>query len=231
MLDIITKKEYFQWLDKDYVIRRDGCLKDIQDGFIISILQDYQGKRVAEMGGAYCRVMRDFYHSMECWNIDKLNFKDKVPKVFREGSIKHINSYIGDFSEELPADYFDLVFSISVLEHIKKDDMTNVFLDIFRILKSGGKSYHAVDMFLGAAVESNTHVINYRLKNFLQLVEETGFQLIEPGIMDVEQAASNPAYAANSDHISHRWCREKPELRKQLEVKQVVSVKLGFRKP
>jgi hypothetical protein len=49
--------------------------------------------------------------------------------------------------------------------------------------------------------------------------------------MDVEQAAFNPAYATNSDHISHRWCREKPELRKQLEVKQVVSVKLGFRKP
>lgn len=60
---------------------------------------------------------------------------------------KIIPNYIGAFDKQLPDDYFDLVFSISVLEHINEDQsvLLNIIKDIERVLKPGGLSVHCID--------------------------------------------------------------------------------------
>ena len=56
-------------------------------------------------------------------------------------------AYIGSFDKDLPDAYFDLVFSISVVEHINEGDdvLQNILNDIDRVLKPGGYSVHCID--------------------------------------------------------------------------------------
>lgn len=231
MLGFISKKEYFNALDSNFTSGNPN-LKDIQDGFIYSLLKDYSGKKIAEMGGGVSRILKRLRDKNECWNIDKLEGRAVGPigsSPLR--NIRLIKAYVGDFSGDIPENYFDVVFSISVIEHNKKEDLENAFRDIYRILKSGGKSFHAIDTFLGDTVESNRHIINNRLKHFLYLIREMGFQLIDENIIDVDNVVFKPSYASCSDFILYDWILKFPHLRKALEMKQCVSIKLGFRKP
>jgi ubiquinone/menaquinone biosynthesis C-methylase UbiE len=45
---------------------------------------------------------------------------------------------LGEFNSQLPDSSFDLVFSISVLEHVSKEFRSDVYRDMFRILRPGG---------------------------------------------------------------------------------------------
>ena len=56
-------------------------------------------------------------------------------------------AYIGSFDKDLPDSYFDLVFSISVVEHINEADdvLQNIVKDIDRVLKPGGYNVHCID--------------------------------------------------------------------------------------
>lgn len=135
-----------------YVVDPEECdLKIYQDLFMLSFIKDNiaKGSKILDLGGGDSRMLRYFKDEHECWNIDKLEGVGNGPTDIDTSGFRLVFDYMGNFNEELPNNYFDLVFSISTLEHIPLDDYEtyeNIRKDIDRVLKPGGYSAHCIDV-------------------------------------------------------------------------------------
>ena len=128
-------------------------LKVYQDALVFTYILDNlpKGARLLEVGGGESRVIEALKNQYEFWNLDKLEGEGFGPKVlYSDKSFTLVSDYIGSFSPKLPNEYFDLVFSISTLEHIPQDRLTisAVIEDIQRVLKPGGYSLHCIDALI-----------------------------------------------------------------------------------
>lgn len=209
MYDIITKEDYFSWLDQGFGDKKNPSLKNIQDAFILSILSKVRNKRIAEVGGGQSRVLEQLARNNECWNIDKLEGRGLGPRKYKTSAkVKLVRTYLGDFCSELPDDYFDYVFSISVLEHLSNEQLSPCFLDMSRILKPGGLCLHAIDVYLG---DGHTPLHNSRIDLYLQasLEEETGLKFIEHPVINCD-TIFRCHYASNSDITLYVWNKIAP---------------------
>ena len=130
----------------------DTNLKVYQDLFIFNFIYNNvpQAAKLLEIGGGESRVIDALQHKYECWNIDKLEGLGNGPLSIKKQGHKLVKDYMGNFSRELPENYFDLVFSISTLEHVPEDETTfkNVCLDIDRVLRPNGYSLHCFDVIV-----------------------------------------------------------------------------------
>jgi SAM-dependent methyltransferase len=110
----------------------------------------------------------------EYWIADKAGFYDerRYEEARRSRSkAKMVDSLMGENNPELPDSYFDLVFSVSVLEHIPKDALSSAVADMHRILKPNGLFLHSLDLKRGKeAFEAE----------FRAQVERVGFEWLEP---------------------------------------------------
>ena len=70
--------------------------------------------------------------------------RDLLPEKYP--SIKYVFSRMGKFDKQLPEDYFDCIYSISTLEHIPLEYRLDVFKDMHRCLKPGGRQLHTIDL-------------------------------------------------------------------------------------
>ena len=128
-------------------------LKRYQDLLVYCFIKENipQGSKILEIGGSNSRILKKLSNSYECWNIDKFEGIGHGPTVISEHTPYHlILDYIGNHNLKLPSDYFDFVFSISVLEHIQKDEelFQKILTDINRVLSPSGYSLHCLDSFL-----------------------------------------------------------------------------------
>ena len=125
-------------------------LKVYQDSFIHTFILDNitPGAKILEIGGGESRVIKECQNEYEFWNLDKLEGSGYGPtELMKEFGFKLVRNYIGSFSKDLPNGYFDLVYSISTIEHFSKkpEDLVAIFDDIQRLLKPGGISIHCID--------------------------------------------------------------------------------------
>lgn len=132
----------------------DFCdLKPYQDLLTLAFIRDCvpPGARLLEIGGGNSRVLAHLARDYECWNVDKFEGVGNGPLEAREAGYRIVRDYMGSYSPELPEDYFDLVFSISTLEHVPDADTARldaVLDDMDRVLKPGGLSLHSLDILL-----------------------------------------------------------------------------------
>lgn len=137
----------------DSTIDERSCdLKVYQDLLVYSFIKANlpKGSKILEIGGGNSRVLKALQDNFECWNLDKFEGTGNGPTSFITERYRVVRDYIGTFSKELPADYFDFVFSISVLEHIPEhpSNFDNICKDIERLLKHGALTLHCFDMIL-----------------------------------------------------------------------------------
>lgn len=130
-------------------------LKPYQDLLVLSFIRDNvpPGSRLLEIGGGNSRVLAHLAGTYECWNIDKFEGVGNGPLEAREAGYRIVRDYIGNASPELPDGYFDLVFSISTLEHVPDEDTAHldaVLQDMDRVLRPGGLSLHCLDILFKA---------------------------------------------------------------------------------
>lgn len=127
-------------------------LKLYQDIFVYNFIVDNlpPGSKLLEVGGGNSRIIEALQHQYEIWNLDKFEGVGNGPLQISNDRGHHlISAYMGEFSPELPDDYFDCVFSLSTLEHVYPETeatFKNVCDDINRVLKFGGLSLHLFDV-------------------------------------------------------------------------------------
>lgn len=134
----------------------DCRIKQYQDLLALSFIHDRipPGSRILEVGGGYSRVLKYLSRDYECWNIDKFeglgNGPTNMEKIKAQG-YRLVRAYMGDFSPELPDNYFDFVFSISALEHTPEkqpEAYERIYRDIQRVSRSGAWSLHLFDILV-----------------------------------------------------------------------------------
>ncbi|MEZ6243400.1 MAG: methyltransferase domain-containing protein [Phycisphaerales bacterium] len=163
--------------------------KRYQERFLADWLPRYcpEGARVLEVGANENTTVLSVLPASEKWIADPYSavggsLRRNVPDL---GPGYHIaRCAVGENSNALPSDFFDLVFSSSVLEHIGQEAAgfdcrytptppegqetpRNRFCEeVFRILKPGGVTIHTIDH----AVRNLTFDANFRAPGFEPLL-------------------------------------------------------------
>lgn len=162
-------------------------LKQMGTLFCVDTIMTKKAKIILELGGGNNLFFdRRFGDSHEYWMLDRSGFYEA--KTFQASQNKRKNTsfvdgLIGDFIEKLPNDYFDLVFSISVLEHVLYENIDNVCKDMYRVLKPGGYIVHSLDLDPKAA--------NTQGKKYLDCLKDSGF-VFEQLPSDLEWEFNHP---------------------------------------
>ncbi len=230
MFDIINKAELFDWWDKGYADKVKWDLKAIQDAWAWSVLKDSAHRRIGEVGGGVPRILTQLAERNTCVNIDKLEGVGQGPTEAApiEG-ITTIEAYLGDFDPRLEDNSFDVLFSLSVLEHVEDDDFNRCFADMARILKPGGMMLHAIDVYLD--LDRNERE-RHRFELYLSAAEAAGTNLrwLEPPAVD-ENTLFKTTYAHNSAQQLANWNRLAPSIRDVRERTMNCSIKAVWTKP
>ncbi len=137
----------------------EWSLKEFGSLFIYDILVKHKPKRILEFGCGFNLFFSDMcanlgidYISVDLSN-DVLGvgqndsrFKDVV-KHRKNNGHRHINSLLGNLKEDIKSNSIDMIFSISVVEHIADDLMDSIIKDAKRILIPGGKLVNSIDVY------------------------------------------------------------------------------------
>jgi len=234
--DFIGKHELFEWWDAGYIDHTSRDLKSIQDAWIYAQLVEARGLRICEVGGGACRVLARLAERRrwmgrarnECWNADRYegdaNGPAQAPKI---RGVRHVKANMGEFSREFPAGHFDVVFSISVLEHVPIDRLGDCFADMARLLRPGGRMLHAIDLYIDDEPRRSAQVDAYRSA---ALDPKLGLAWIVPPAIG-EEVRFRCAYASNSDHELASWNASGPSLRDRRAGAQSCSIVMALIKP
>lgn len=251
MFDIITRKEYWDWLDelapqsyyrgflrrtrRNLALQRyrlglghEYALKTVQDTYIYHLLRNEQGKKIVEAGGGNARVLRLLRNTNECWLVDRYEGLGYGPRrIPFLPKVRIIQDYLGEFNPLLPDGYFDYVFSISVAEHIPLDYLDKFFHDCARLLKSGGRMVHAIDTYVFDPIDRPAPGMDefaQRIRKYLEYADrpDIGIRLVEPAKIDAELVFSC-RYASLPDNIMYKWQQNRSTIKR--EIGQLVSIK------
>lgn len=196
-----------------------GMLKDFQNLFALDqiLTRLPEGGRLLEIGGGSCLMMRSLNKGRpgkyECWNLDPLDGSGNGPvseSYAADGQtpmrsiagINIIEERIGEFSPNLENASFDLIFSVSVMEHIPIRDWPKCFDDMHRLLKPGGLVCHAVDLHPLDRSTAEDRLI------MLRLSQDKLFKPAEPGpAPSISDVRSDPETLSVSPFEYARWLR------------------------
>ncbi|MET0545895.1 MAG: class I SAM-dependent methyltransferase [Caulobacterales bacterium] len=153
MFDFVRKpllwSAWEQGLHKDIGRTPKFHLKSIQDLAVYQQIKDARGKDIAEIGGGHSRLLNVLGKANNCTNVEKFEGRDGGPartQLFSRA--KNISAYLGEFDPQLAASSFDIVLSVSVIEHVETPKLDAFYQDQLRILKPGGVFVHAIDLYL-----------------------------------------------------------------------------------
>ena len=88
--------------------------------------------------------------AVDYWVVDNPGFYDAA-KYRHSASLRRrttlVDGLVGNFLPGLPSESFDIIFSISVLEHVPVEHVSkDVCKDMYRLLAPGGRIVHTLDM-------------------------------------------------------------------------------------
>lgn len=230
MITILRKPFLWRVLDARYHRELEQGkryqLKNAQDLAIYENLRDCCNLRIAEVGGGNSRILPRLANKNECYNIDKFDGSSGGPfSPPDQSGINYITAYLGEFSELVPSNSFDRLFSVSVVEHIAHNNLKEFFEDTIRVLKKGAIFYHAVDIYLSNEVSS---AVNHRVSLYSKWFDDP--RVIPLGEVETGPFVFKTDMVSNPDNIMHIWGKKVPELAERRVCTQCVSLLIGGRK-
>jgi SAM-dependent methyltransferase len=225
MFDIIRKAEYFRMLDEGYATPKDISLKGIQDGWMLSCLKGIKNKRIMEIGGGHSRILPQL-DGNDLWNVDKFEGVGNGPLEAQTiAGINVLEEFIGDFAPSLPT--VDIIYSISVIEHIPFDKYVAAYQDMARCLAPGGVMYHAVDIPLA---DEPLAVAQTRIQTLIDSVQQSGLIWQQQPAISADLVFESDM-ASNSDVTMWSWGKVSEPSRLSGPNVQIVTLKMVTRKP
>lgn len=226
MLRFVNKEEYWRVENSGILIQIPKIqlwhLKSIQDAMAFEYLHQCKGKKIAEIGGGNSRISPVMAKHNECYNVDKFEGVGNGPKkevLF--DNVTNINVMMGEFSKLLQDNYFDIIFSISVVEHVPNDMLNSFFKDCQRILKLGGEMIHLIDVYVEDDPNQNVELVQ-RVMKYREAFTSGLFKSPNPDdvIISEEGVKFSTAFATNPDNVMDRWNKSSPGLKKKREKAQ-----------
>ena len=142
--------------DLKRTFEKEGCsLKAIGEAFIVSRIVSEQPKTLLEFGHAHTSPLFDLFGPQcEMWGVDDVrvdyvsrNALEEFRKKHEQGAgARFVSGYLGEELSGLPDDYFDMVCSVSTVEHIPVEKLDGVFQEIARVLKPDGIVVNSYDV-------------------------------------------------------------------------------------
>lgn len=129
-------------------------LKPLGYANMITLIETFKPKTVLEVGhGAGSFILKMFENDIEMWGLDdevkdSLVYENDLKRMRDEcPNVKFVKGLLGGNVKELPDNYFDMVCSVSVIEHIPEDQLQSAFDETYRILKPNGIVSHSYDVY------------------------------------------------------------------------------------
>lgn len=225
MFDVIRKAEYFDHLDRGLGNPQDLSLKGIQDAWALAQLKGTRGKRIIEVGGGDSRIL-PLLEGNQRWNVDKFEGAGQGPtKLNHNDGVEIIQAFFGENDPRIPI--VDIIFSISVIEHIPFEGYAAAFADMARCLSPGGLMYHAIDLPLNDFPLDQAPL---RIQGLIDAVEGAGLEWLDPPSISNDLVFES-SMASNSDLVMWSWGRICSKTKITAPLNQIVSLKLIARKP
>lgn len=142
-----------------------------------------RGQRVLEIGGA----LSGFQFVLSSFGCDVVNVdpgrpaRGNIPAcdhatmamLNRRFNTSVVLKHTTMEKAELQPDFFDFIFSISVIEHISEDKIESVMLSAYRCLKPGGYFIMTIDLFLNifpfTSRKENKHGKNIDVRRLIEI--------------------------------------------------------------
>lgn len=140
--------------------------------FTRAVQEVRSGDKVLDIGcgvGNFTRLAKDRFPECEVWGVDISDEVIEANKKKRQ-DITYLYQHIGDL-DQVPADYFDLVFCGETIEHLDHPNM--LFQDALRVLKQGGKLI--VTTPNEDHIKSEEHVWYFEKSDIIKLYADNGF--------------------------------------------------------
>lgn len=137
-------------------------LKGFSYGYVIENIRMLHKESLCmlDVGGGYSRLgaLLSKKHNGECWVVDDFGVesgeesvwtrnidREKLREVNR--NIKYVYERLGEIEKSsLPKNYFDVIYSVSALEHIPMSCIASVFDHMAALLKPDGVMIYTVDL-------------------------------------------------------------------------------------
>ena len=158
----------------------DFSIKGFDRPWLISSHPWAQGERILDVGAAYSIIPMYIQKTYGCevWVADDFGLKSEESFWTRDRSpLEHVASHpevkfvlerLGIPDSTLPERHFDVIYSLSALEHVPAEATSSVWSHMDKLLKPGGELIHAIDVPFPS---------NYGLKGFLKA---SGFEFLSP---------------------------------------------------
>lgn len=231
LFDFIRKQTVFdawdQGLHKPISPDNKYHLKTAQDLNVWLYLRHLKGKKIAEVGGGNSRILPALAKQNTCYNIEKFQGADGGPshEVYIPG-VQNIIAFLGENSPQVLPDFFDAVFSVSVVEHVPTPDALKAFFsEGVRSLKRGGIWLHAIDLYIEQTPDSYWRE---RFEIYREWVENEFLQPV--GGIYRGSLRFDCSMATNPDNTMYMWNRVNPKLSDLRKRAQSVSIVLAARK-
>lgn len=103
----------------------------------------------------YCENPRVEYSGIDTYepSYDKYHPPEALDKLRQQyPSSTFYDGLLGRSSQFLRPDTYDLVFSVSVIEHVPLDELNSLHSEIYRVLKPGGIQLHSYDCAINSDI-------------------------------------------------------------------------------
>jgi len=236
MLKFVTKQEYWAVEDsgvlKEFTNNPLWHLKSIQDAMVWAVLREARERSIAEIGGGNSRLIGALAKHNQCYNIEPFEGVGQGPKAeVVVGGVTNIKVTVGSFSEQIQPAQFDAIFSLSVVEHVPMDALTNFFADCQRMLKPGAEMLHLIDLYL-EGVDGDNAAARERCRHYNSVFSDGVFEALGPvAVRGGEEVVFRTEFATNPDNVMNRWNRSVPQLRAKRERAQSCTLLMHGRRP
>jgi SAM-dependent methyltransferase len=155
-----------------------SALKAMGYAHVISHIRSHQPRRVLEFGHGKGSPLFSLYEEkLEMWGIDEhsglgTEFSQAAEyEAFRavHPRARFEHGLLGGPGHSLPPGHFDLVCSVSVVEHIPLPELRSVLADAHRLLRPGGLLVNSYDLCFG-----------FDMGTFFAAHTENGFIWLDP---------------------------------------------------
>jgi SAM-dependent methyltransferase len=224
MFSVISKQLYWDLLANptvktllDQTNRRVVCMKHAQAAWMLSELAHLSGLRILEAGAGFGRVLRTL-QKHERWALEMPNGNGRTvneKRLTMPPAIRLVEGYLGGYVRDLPDNYFDVIYSISVVEHIPPTDVAGFFSEHVRLLRPKGVGLHAVDFYLGDAPQPH---VESRIDSYLRAISNAGLQLRDgvsisrPLLFQTRDASASDLAMLELNNVAPRLAHQRARL-------------------